>query len=145
MAFTKTGVIDKAQALALIDNFFEQFQNSCNRPEAPKTTDFEKVLSKNFRIFSNGKPMAKGLEDYVVRVASIKKRYPHVDITGPLEEPLLAGNKATILYDLEIKKPSGEKAHIYMMAMVTFEDNKIAEWVQVNHERNDKDQNRWDA
>lgn len=128
--------IDKKQAIASLNAFFQQFQNCLNRPATPNAADFEKSLSRNFNITNNGLILAKSLQEYMNRIQQLQQKFSRIDINGPLTEPLISDNKLTISFDINVTARGGKKTPYRAMAIATIEDNKIAQWEQVAHEKN---------
>jgi len=143
MAMAKTSILNKNEALTLLNNFFEAFQHWCNQPDSPSPADLEKFLSRNFQISSNEKLLCKNLTEYHNRVMQIRKKYAHVDITGPLEEPLLCDNKIVIQYDLNLRTHEGQKNQVYLIAIGTIDNHKFSHWTQATHQKGTENWDKW--
>lgn len=142
MVMTKALTLDKTQALTLINNFMEKFQEIVNRPNAPKAADLDKLLATSFQLAINEKTDAKNLNDYLSRIMAYQKKFSHVSLSDLLEEPLIMDNKAVVQFEVNLTPRSGKKTIIAVMAIVTIEGNKIIKWTQVSH---DKGSSHWDA
>lgn len=134
MVATKTP-LDKKQAVAMIETFFKQFQTCCNRPKPPIPSDFDKVLSRNFEMTSNGQTVCKNLESYCQRLDKMQKKWNKFEVSAPLEEPLVCGNKISVNYEGNFTTPTGQKNRFFFMASATVEDNKFTNWTQVAHQQ----------
>ncbi|MDP1879696.1 MAG: hypothetical protein Q8K60_01990 [Parachlamydiaceae bacterium] len=139
MVMIKTAAHNKTQVLNLINNFIGEFQNWCNQRNAPEFADFEKYLTKQFQISSNGNVIGKDLHDYTLRVKKFREEYSHFEITM-LEEPLICENKVVLTYEVDLRlNPNQDKREVYVMAIVNLEDNKISNWKQVTHDKGSQD------
>lgn len=136
MSMLKTAALDKRQAIDLLNGFFKQFQDCCNRPHSPEPSNFNQYLSENFQISSNGQVIGKNLSDYLSRVENFQKRYSHVDLPRLLEEPLICDHQVVAYYVTHVTSHEGKKTHLYFMAIATVENQKFTNWVQVDHEKN---------
>lgn len=135
MVMTKTAPMNKTQAAAWIKNYFHQIQSLYNQPNSPTTPELEKILSHNFQFSSNGHMLGRTAADYLNRMLKLRKKYSHFEIKGPSEEPLMHDNHMAVHYDLLCRAQNGQTAQINIMALATMEDNKMASWVQVAHEK----------
>lgn len=142
MVMTKPAQLDKKQALSLLNDFLRQFQTTCNQPNPPKSSDFERYLSRNFQISSNNHIVGKNLAEYLNRVAKFQKKYSHIELTDFNLEPLISGNKLIIQYDANLTSRNGQKIQMNFMVIITIEDNLITHWDQVAHE---KGSSHWDS
>jgi hypothetical protein len=142
MANVKTLAMNKNQMLAFVNSFLAYLQNLCNQDNNPTVHDLEKHFSKNFQLSSNGKILTRSINDYPARLNHLRQKYSHFDIVGPLEEPLIADNAFTVHYELDLQGRDRQSHQVYIMATATIEDNKIAQWIQVTHE---KGTGLWDA
>ena len=132
--------LNKNQALAKINGFMDAFQTWCSNPESPTIQDLEKFLTTNFQLFSNGELKYRDLNEYLVRINGLRDKYSQLEVNGPFDEPLLADNQAVICYDINLFSEEDGEVHLCTMAIVTFQGDKIAKWVQVTHNR---DQDDW--
>lgn len=140
MVATKSG-IDKKHALALVNSFMHEFQNCFNRPAVPSAVEFEKFLSRNFQITTNGHTRAKSLAEYLARIQKLQQKYAHVELSSPIHDPVIADNKVVIEFKGEFTPRAGKKTYLYFMAIGTVEDNKWVQWEEVTHS---KDEAQWD-
>jgi len=125
----------KSETLNLVNSFFGTFEKICNGDKEPTTRDLERTLSRNFNMNSNGQYLCRSLNDYLKRIANLRSKYSHFDITGPLEAPIVADNQVTVHYELDLKGRDGKDRQVYIMAIGTIYDGKIASWIQVTHEK----------
>lgn len=134
MVATKSKLAGNQQILAFFNDFLHHFVQWCNDPRAPVAADLEKFLARNFALNTNNKIVCKSLVDYVQRISGFRKAYSHVEIVGPLQEPLVCeGNKIVLNYELDLRSHQGEKSRFYVMAIATLADDKIASWQQISH------------
>lgn len=132
MVTTKAAALDKKQATVLIDNFLEQFQNWCNQHRPPSSAELEKFLTHNCINFSNGVQIGKGIQEFAARVTNLQHKHSRTEIS-PCRDCLVVGNKAIVQFEVKLTERAGEKKNMYIMAIVSFEDNLISSWVQVAH------------
>jgi hypothetical protein len=135
MVMTKTASLDKNQVSNLVEGFFQQFQNCCNRQHKVNTSDLEKLISHNFQISSNEHILSRNLSEYVNYIEQLKQEYSHFEVSTPLEEPLICGNKIAVQYEINTTAHKGEKKQFCLIAIATIEDNKFTQWTQVSHEK----------
>jgi hypothetical protein len=136
-------LLDKKQAAALIKEFFDQFQNSCNKPKQPNSADFQKFLAPDFHITSNDHPLAKNLQEYMVSLANVQKKYSNFKVVPSKEELIISKNKVVIEYELHANSiQTKQPVKILMMAIATVEDNKFKNWIEVSHQ---KGAGQWNA
>lgn len=142
MAMTKTAALDKTKVTSILNNLLKQFQQLCNRPNQPSESDLEEFLASDFQLTNNGKLASKSLADHMNRIMKFQKKFSKIEVTSLLEEPIVSGNKAAFRYNCNLTPRNGQKLMVNFMVMATFEDNKIAQWLQVSHQQNTGD---WDA
>lgn len=135
MVATKTKPLNKGVFLALVNDFFEQFQNCCNRPNPPTGKELDKVLTSDFQLISNERVVVKNLQDYLKRIKMFRDKYEHFDIIGPLEEPIIADNKIALQYEIKLTDRDGREQIVCIIAFATIQDQKISRWQQVTHEK----------
>jgi hypothetical protein len=134
MVATKTQALDKQKALQVLNNFLDQFKNSCKQKQPPNTANFEHILSHDFQNSSNGKLIGKNIQDFLKRIQEVQKRYSHVEFSR-LQDCLISGNKGTIQYDMTLTSQSGEKRLLNIMAIATIDGDLITHWSQVSHDK----------
>ena len=133
MVAVKTS-LDKAEAQTLIYEFFKKFQNWLAQSKIPSVADLEQYLSKNFQISSNGQLVSKSPADYISRFQKFQKKYARYEISRPLEEILVSGNKCTLFYKVDLITHQGQRKTVFIMALINIEDHKITNWTQVANE-----------
>ena len=141
MAMAKTST-NRSQSLNLINNFLAGFQNLCNQKNTPTLQDVEKYFSKSFQLNSNGVVLCRSSQDYLKRLNHLREKYSHFDLIGPLEEPIVSDNHFSVHYELGLQGRDGKRRQVMLFANGIIEDNKVANWIQVTHE---KSANQWDA
>lgn len=141
MVMTKMPILDKTYALTIINEFLEKFQDIIVSNKAPKLADFESFLSPNFKLFINGKLDTKNIVNYLEQIVLYQKGFSSIDLSDLLEDPIMEGNKVVIQYDANLVGRNGQQSLVNILAIVTFEDNKIVQWMQVAHE---KGVSQWD-
>ncbi len=134
MVATKTQALDKQKALQVLNNFLDQFKNSCKQKQPPNAAYFEHILSHDFQNSSNGKLIGKNIQDFLKRIQEVQKRYSHVEFSR-LQDCLISGNKGTIQYDMTLTSQSGEKRLLNIMAIATIDGDLITHWSQVSHDK----------
>jgi hypothetical protein len=141
MVATKS--LDKTKNLNIIYDFFKEFQTWFG-PSAytPTANELEKYLSKNLQMFNNGQLVVKSAANYLDRLQKFQKKYSNFQISEPLEEPLIHDNQATIYYQLDLTTKSGQHKQVFIMGLLTIEDNKISRWIEVT---NEKGASNWDT
>jgi hypothetical protein len=141
MAMAKTAS-NRSQTLNLINNLLASLQNLCNQKNNPTIQELEKFFAKSFQLNSNGIVQCRSSQDYLKRLYHLREKYSHFDIVGPLEEPLICDNQFCVHYELGLQGKDGKKRQVLLFATGIFEDNKIANWIQITHE---KSANQWDS
>jgi hypothetical protein len=142
MVATKT--LDKTKMLSVIFDFFKQFKTWCGEsPVTPSANELEKYFSKNLQMFNNGQLVVKGGAHYLDRLKQFQRKYSGFHISEPLEEPIVCGNQAALYYRIDLITRQGEKKQVYILGMLTMEDDKISRWVEVTNEKGTRPQ--WDA
>lgn len=127
-------VLDQTQAIKVIYGFFKDFQAWISQSKTVNVSDLEHHLAKNFQITSNGQSKAKSAADYLKRLQKFQQKYSRFEISQPLEEPLIQGNRLALHYRVDLTTRSGQHKQIQIMAMANIQDNKILQWHQVIHE-----------
>jgi hypothetical protein len=141
MVIAKIPALDKTIALSTINEFLEKFQDVIVSNQAPNLSDFEKILSPNFKLFINGRLDTKDLSHYLKQIMLYQKGFKSIDLSDLLEEPIVDGNKVVIQYDANLNGRNGQQSLVSIIAIVLFEDKKISQWIQVAHE---KGESQWD-
>ena len=135
MANNKVIEINKMQLMNLVNNLLRQVQKCCNQTQSPKLSDFEKWMAPNFQLFSNGKIISKNAADYMKRLVNFQKKFVHMEISDMLEEPLIYENKMAVHYDIDLTGRNGNQSKVFVMAIITLENDKVLRWEQVAHEK----------
>ncbi|WP_068468795.1 hypothetical protein [Candidatus Protochlamydia phocaeensis] len=142
---TKTMALDKHQASTLINDFFEQFQTSCNQSTPPRSSDFESILSPQFHIKDNEHTLARNLQEYVSHLGKLQQKYSHFKIVHSKEEPLVCDNRIAIQYELHATlRQGGQVNQMLMIAIATLENNHFKSWTEVVYHKN-SGQPHWHA
>lgn len=128
--------LEKSKVLHIIYDFFNQFSTWCGHPPLiPSLEELEKYISTNLHMYNNGQMIAKNSADYLERIKNLQKKYSSFQISEPLEEPLINGNKAAIYYKLDLLTHLGQHKQIYIIGLVTIEKDKISHWTEVTNEK----------
>lgn len=123
--------ISKEKALSVIYDF----QKWLSEGKDPSKSDVEKYLSPHFKITSNGILIAQSSTEYLARLKIFHEKYSKMEISKPLQEPLHHGNEIAIYYRANLTPRKGGAAkQVYILAIGSIEDNRIARWTQVSHE-----------
>jgi hypothetical protein len=133
--------LDKAQAVAIVEGFLEEFERWFDLPNGPVLSDIEKVLSKNVKMRSNGELLIRSSEDYLKRVNLLRQRYAGVRISHVLGDTPVWNHSAVVQYTVTFTGHNGKETELYFMGVVTVEDGKIRDWMQVTHQKGI----RWDT
>lgn len=140
---TKHATLDSAQASTLLHHFLDQFKACCNHPEPIRAADLEKFLAHNVQMSSNGQLVCHSTKEYFARLEKYKERYSHMEVKHLMDEPLIAENKAIINYSVKLTgRDKQDSVELNVMAIATIENDKIAKWNQVVHE---KGSSHWDS
>ncbi len=127
--------LDQKLVLSLLQHFFEAFQSCCNAPGKDAAAAFGPYLSKNFQLTSSDHIIARSLSDYQKHIANYKEKFSHIEIIGPTADPLINGNRCALQYTVDYTLHNGSRNEVFIIAIATIEDNKIAAWTQVCHEK----------
>jgi hypothetical protein len=133
--------LDKTQALNIMYDFFKFLQKSVSQSSTPNAEELEKYLSKNFELTNNGQPMVRSAADFLTRIQKFQKKYSKLEISKPLEDPIMQDNKLAILYKYNFTPRTGGSKEIIIMSLATFEENKMRSWHIISHEKGTGD---WD-
>lgn len=135
-------VLDQDQAIKVIYGFFKDFQTWISQSKTVSIADLEHHLAKNFQITSNGQSKGKSAADYLTRLQKFQKKYSRFEMSQPIDEPLIHGNRVALYYRVDLTTKTGQHKQVQIMALGTIEDNKIKQWHQVDHEGTISE---WDA
>lgn len=131
MAKTNLNPLDGEVALELTQDFMQKFEYLVNSTEALKAADLEKFLSKNFRITTNGKDLAKDLSTYVQSIEKLRQQYSHFEITNLNAYALTSGYQMAVRYTVNASSKSGNKTQIEFLAIAEVEDHKFIAWDEI--------------
>lgn len=138
-----TKTLDKNKAMNIIYDFFKQFPTWFAQPAVtPSLNELERYLSKNLQMYNNGQLVVESAANYLDRLQKFQKKYSNFQISKPLEEPLICDNQAAIYYQLDLTTHNGQHKQVYIMGLLTIEDDKISRWIEVT---NDKGTGNWDT
>lgn len=126
--------LDKAHALEVIYGFFKEFQNWISQSKVPTVADLEHFLAKKFHISSNGQHAAHSANEYHNRYQKFLKKYSKFEISKPIEEPVISGNRIAFHYKVDLTTHQNQHKQVFIATIATIEDNKILEWHQIAHE-----------
>ncbi len=132
---TKATTLDKNEVLTLINHYFDTFQNCINQHKNPNQAGFDKFLGNKFHITSNGANIANNLSDYLNRIELFQKKFTHCEIHLSTEDTVWADNHFACNYHVNLTEKSGKKITLCMMAIGTWDHDKITQWKQVVHEQ----------
>lgn len=141
MAITKPTALDKEVALEITQDFFEKFEFCCNQSKTPIASDLEKFLSPHFRITSNGKVMAKSLDEYISRMSKFQQKYSHMEITNLIVDTLSSGYQIVARYTIYLTSRTGNKRQVEIIAIAALENHRFVSWDLV---ANDHGAEHWD-
>lgn len=128
--------LEKTKSLHVVSEFFKQFSKWCAPGAAAVTlNDLEKYISKDLQLFNNGKNVAKSSANYLERVQKFQKKYTKFQVSEPLEEPLINENRASIYYKVDLTTHSGQHKQLFILGLLTLENDKISRWIEVSNEK----------
>ena len=126
-------------------NLFKAIETYYNQSSPVKISDLENLFSKNFKLERNGAVLSEGLSEYVTYVEKIRSRYSKAKFVLSNDEPIVSDNKMVVQYTmnlttqsevLNLSSRSQEKeTSVVIMAIFTFEGEKVARWQQVANEK----------
>jgi hypothetical protein len=126
--------LDKTQVLEIIYGFFKEFENWIGQSKVPTVADLEKYLAKKYHISSNGQHVAHSTDEYLNRYQRFQKKYSKFQISKPIEEPLISGNRVAFHYKVDLTTHQNQRKQVFIGTIATIEDNKILDWNQIAHE-----------
>lgn len=135
--------LEKTKIPSVVSDFFKQFSKWYGTSATtPTSTELAKYIADDLQVSNNGKLIAGSASEYLERIKKLQRNYTKFQISEALEEPLVSGNRAAIYYKLDLTTRTGQHKQVYVLGLVTIEDNKISQWVEVTSE---KDATTWDA
>lgn len=142
MQMTKTQTINKRLVKDQIKNILNLFQSYSNPKTIPSSSELEHYFVPHVHIISNDRTVCKDINDFLLRIRDIQKKFPNVKYSHLLEEPIVEENKAVIRYDVDFGSSSKGKTQFQVIAILTFEADRISQWIEVLHEKGTGD---WDS
>jgi hypothetical protein len=143
MVAAKSSTLEKNQTEAILRNLYEQLEEWHNGPQEPKVASLEQVMTRNFELSSNGHVLSHNINEYLLRVEKLRKKYSKFSIKPSRDNTLVQGNKAALHYTLTLTpRNGGQPVSVEIMAIATLEGERISRWHQVAHE---KGISHWDA
>lgn len=129
--------IDKTKIINIVYSFFNHFSEWCGANAiTPSVSELEKHLASKVQMYNNGQLVVNGAADYLNRLKKFQKKYSSFQISQPLEEPLISGNRGAIYYKLDLSTHEGKRRQVFITGLFTIEDDKISRWVEVTNEKN---------
>ncbi len=133
MPSTKT-VLDARHAQDLLREVFTLLRTYGNGSSSPNAGELQRFFSTQFQLINNDRKVCSNLNDYVKRLQDIQKENSQATYSNLLEEPIVAGNKVVIRYGAELANKSGKRSKYQIIAILTFQDDKITQCTEVIHE-----------
>lgn len=127
--------LDKEKAKNIVIGWFHYFENCCNGIEEISAESLGKFLSTDFHITSNGQLICKSLSEYLGRMHKFHQYYVYAKLCPFLEEPLVCDNKLVVHYAVDLTARGGQNSQMVFMAIASFADDKISNWIQVAHQK----------
>jgi hypothetical protein len=127
----KTTILGKQKCISLVEDFLNAFVYWTKQTEAPSLSDLNSLLANNFQIKSNGIIKAKNIKEYLSVVDGFRKKCFNVTFPGLEGDPLFSDDRLAIQYNPTFNDKNGKITQCHMMAIVTFENEKIALWEEV--------------
>lgn len=131
----KNAVAEKSQNTEIVENFLKAFCAWMDKSKAaPKESDLDKYLSKNFQIKRNEHFQAKSLNDYLARINKLRETYSSCLIPDP-SNLISTDNKIAVRFEATFAETEGTKTTYLISAFATVENGKIAFWEEISHEK----------
>jgi hypothetical protein len=130
----------------LVNTIFEFFKHVSEwvGPSAhtPTIQELEKYLASNLQMFNNGNLVLKSAAEYLERLKKLQKMYYKMEVSKPLEEPLIQDDRASVYYKLDLTTQDGHHKEVFILGLLTIKHDKISRWVEVTSV---KDAANWDT
>ena len=127
----KTNILGKQKYISLVEDFLNAFVYWTKQPQAPSLSDLNYFLANHFQIKSNGTIKAKNINEYLSVVDGFRKKCFNVTFPGLEGDPLFSDDRLAIQYNPTFNDKNGKITQYHIMAIVTFEDEKITLWEEV--------------
>lgn len=135
MPTVKNAQVDHKTAESLANDVLRLFGTYGNPAKAPASSEIERFFTPNVLITSNDRTVVKGINDFVTRIRNLQKMYSNISYSKLLTSPFVDGNKVAIRYNVDLTSASGKATQFQILALLTVEDGKIANWTDIVHEK----------
>jgi hypothetical protein len=131
----KAVAIDRAQANELIEEFLQDYVTWFMQPNGPTEAQMRERLSNDFQLSSNGQLIVRSLKDYADRIMHLRDRYKTCHVTALPGQTKVYNHTAIFSYEVHFTSAHHKDTHLFIMAVVEFDDHKIHRWTQATHEK----------
>lgn len=132
--------IDKQSAQKLVHGLFRLLKDYAeNRASVPNSSQLEHYLSNKIRLISNERAVCRNIGDFLLRIREVQKHFEEIQFSDFLEEPLVADQKIVLRFHIDGIRSTGQKSQFQVFAILTVNQGKISEWIEILHEKGSGD------
>jgi len=127
--------LDRAQAIATLEGFLKDFERWFAQPGGPAPVELQRWLTPGFHLWSNGELIIHSTDEYVERIANLHRRYESCQVEPIMGETVVCNHTAVVQYRVHLTAKDRKTTDLHLMAIAHFEEDKIAQWTQVVHQK----------
>lgn len=136
MSAIKAPTLDKHLAHKLLNGLFGLLRKYAeDRKAVPSQTELERYVSHRVRVSTNDRTTCRNIGDYMMRIREAQKHFEKVEISDFLEEPIIGDQRIVVRFNVDVVRPNGQKTQFQRIAILKIEEDKIANWNEVIHEK----------
>lgn len=140
MAAVKSPTLDKQLAHKLLNGLFGLLRKYAeDRKTVPSQTELERYISHRVRVTTNDRTTCRNIGDYLLRIREAQKHFEKLEFSDFLEEPIVADQRIVVRFNVDVVRPNGKKAQFQRVAILKVEEDKIASWNELIHEKGSGD------
>jgi proline iminopeptidase len=115
----------------LLSNFFKYLAFLGNPENKIDPNSLQSFFTDDCTVQSNHLLLTQGIDEFIAYINRNQERFEKVSYSNFLDEPVIAGNKATLHFQVDCTEKKGRQKNLDVIAIVTFKDGKICNWEEV--------------
>lgn len=98
--------------------------------------EITRFFSQLFIFTRNDNRISSDLQQFIAHLKRMQQKFPTIHYSNFLEPPTCEGNKIVLRYNADFTSKNDTRIRANIIAIVTFEKNKISQWNEVLNEHN---------
>lgn len=115
----------------LLSSFFKYLAFLGNPENKIDSSSLQCFFTDDCIVQSNNLILTQGIDAFIAYINRNQERFEKVSYSDFLDEPIIAGNKVTLHFQVDCTEKNGRQKKLDVIAILTFKNGKICEWKEV--------------